>query len=263
MGGGGPQSHDSLSSGARRPPALIASSLRMLDKQPQNTNLTHEQRNPSSIFQDLTGNDAGGISTGAGTDAQKRRKSGRALVSHSRLVAWARENGREIDPASFLNIEEANFGGEHGVFLDPLTGRVVKLTKPGLYGYHAEDAGEYLQRWALSNRVFHDDSSFEGVVLLPGETEPRMVFSQPFIKGRDSTPEEISDYLRGKGFVEHQGNWVHPILGVTVRDTLTEGNAITKGDGQVVPIDWIVEPTEKADLTEVRRRSGQGRESAF
>ncbi len=35
---------------------------------------------------------------------------------------------------------------------------------------------------------------FEGFVTLPGETEARAVISQPFVKGRDATPEEIRDF---------------------------------------------------------------------
>jgi hypothetical protein len=239
--------------------------LRLLDKEGKEKDDTRpdERHNPATIFQSLASYDAGGIRAGAGTDANERRKSGRAIVSHSRFVAWARENGREIDPASFQGVADAEAGGEHSVFLDKETGRVIKLTKPGLYGYHAEDAGEYLQRWALSNRLFGDDATFEGITQLEGEDDFRAVFSQSFVPGRDSTPEEVADYLKGKGFAEYEGNWVHPILGVTIRDTLTAGNAITTPEGEVAPIDWVVEPTEKADLRDVRELTGQGRETSF
>lgn len=80
-------------------------------------------------------------------------------------------------------------GGEHIVYYNSESGRVYKLTKPGLYGAQAEDAGVYLQRWALANRVFSDDVRFEGFVTLPGESDARAVISQPFVEGRDATPE--------------------------------------------------------------------------
>ncbi|MFN0080788.1 MAG: hypothetical protein ACKVY0_30330 [Prosthecobacter sp.] len=81
----------------------------------------------------------------------------------------------------------------------------MKLTKPGFVGYYAEDAGAYLERWALANRVFGDDVKIEGVVRLPDEDAPRVVISQPFVQGRDATVAEVSGFLSERGFVEHKG----------------------------------------------------------
>jgi hypothetical protein len=111
--------------------------LRLVDKEGKGKqpNRSDELNNPATIFQNLASYDAGGIRAGAGTDANERRKSGRAIVSHSQLVAWARENGREIDPASFGGVSVASFGGEHAVFLEKETGRVIKLTNHGPRGW--------------------------------------------------------------------------------------------------------------------------------
>ncbi|MCB1226529.1 MAG: hypothetical protein KDK99_12005, partial [Verrucomicrobiales bacterium] len=152
----------------------LPSPLRFVDSGVKSGSLQGDEvRNPASIFQELTGNEAAPLRGGRGADVQKRRKSGGKLLGHSEFVAWARENGREIDPVAFGSVDAASFGGEHAVFYDEETGRVLKLTKPGLYGFQAEDAGEYLQRWALSNRLFGDAAAIEGITQLPGEDDFR------------------------------------------------------------------------------------------
>ena len=70
-------------------------------------------------------------------------------------------------------------------------------------------------------------------------------------------------FLNTHGFFEDKGRWIHPILGITVGDTLTEGNAITRDDGSVMPIDWLMEQTNAHDLREMRERTGQGLDTAF
>lgn len=82
---------------------------------------------------------------------------------------------------------------------------------------------------------------FEGIVTLPGEHAPRVVTSQSFVEGRDATAAEQAEYLRSKGFVEHDGRWVHPVLGVAVWDTQTPGNVITRPDGTMQAVDLQVE----------------------
>lgn len=178
-------------------------------------------------------------------------------------MAWADAHGRTLVPEALQLENTAAAGGEHVVAYDAESGRVVKLTKPGFVGYYAEDAGAYLERWALANRVFGDDVKIEGIVRLPEEDAPRVVISQPFVPGRDAAADEIAAFLNERGFVEDRGRWIHPILGVTVGDTLTEGNAVTRADGSLMPIDWLLEPTNAHDLREVRERTGQGRTSAF
>ena len=105
--------------------------------------------------------------------AQQRWKYGRQIASHSSLLAWAQEHGRVLHSPDFRDYEAG--GGEHSVIFDKRTGRLFKLTKPGLYGAQAEDAGAYLQRLALANRVFGDDLRFEGMTWLPGEDDARAV----------------------------------------------------------------------------------------
>jgi hypothetical protein len=217
---------------------------------------------PRRAFREITGeSDAGGD---AGTGAQKRRKSGRSLASHAGFLAWAERNGHRLDSSQIFaeaKLEDAPGGGEHKILATP-DGRFLKFTKPGLYGANGEDAGAYLQRWALHNEVFNDDVQIEGIVTLPGEHDARIVISQPFRKGRDATPAEIADYLTEKGFTEHEGRWVHPVRGVAVWDTITPGNVIMTEHGARA-VDLQIGPAGPAELHAVRERTGIGRRTSF
>jgi hypothetical protein len=198
-------------------------------------------------------------------DGQKRRKHGGRLTGHSDLVAWAEANGRILNPGPVDRMARAGLpgGGEHKVLIDPTTGRVVKLTKPGFFGAQADDAGAYLERWALHNIVFSDDVAFEGFIILPEENVPRAVISQKFAAGRDATPEEQSEYLKERGFHEvENGRWVHPVRGVVVSDTITPGNCIMTSHGVKV-IDLQIGLATTEEIEEVRRQTGLGKKTSF
>lgn len=202
---------------------------------------------------------------GIRTDDGKRRKHGKKLSGDSGILAWAQRHGRILDPKPFGEFrgEDSPGGGEHKVIIDRDSHRVIKLTKPGLFGAQAEDAIAYLERWALHNRAFRDDVAFEGLVTLPGEHAPRAVISQRYAEGRDATAEEQADFLKGKGFYEQpDGRWIHPIRGITVWDTITPGNVIATADGLRV-IDLQVSPTPSQELASVRQQTGIGRQTSF
>lgn len=213
---------------------------------------------PASILGDL-------VSRGGGADSRQRWKYGREIASDAGLHAWATARDKGSYPKALL--DEGNEGGggpiggggEHTVWLSSDGSRVIKATKPGLYGAQGEDAGAYLQRMALGNRVFGDDVRFEGFVRLPGEQNDRALISQPFRKGRDSTPEELAGLLQSKGFRQMEdGRWVNPVTGVAVWDVLTPGNAITAPDGTVHPIDLHLEPARPDELRKARAQAGIG-----
>jgi hypothetical protein len=212
---------------------------------------------PRRAFREITGDD--GRSTGA--DGEKRRKPGRRVASSEDLARWAGKTDKTVDPEIFTGEGALIGGGEHTIFYNG-GNRVLKFTKPGLFGAQAEDAGAYLQRWALHNEVFNDDVQIEGIVTLPGEHAPRLVISQPFRKGRDATPAEIADYLTEKGFTEHEGRWVHPVRGVAVWDTITAGNVIMTEHGARA-VDLQIGPAGPAELHAVRERTGIGRKTSF
>jgi hypothetical protein len=196
-----------------------------------------------------------------GTGQSQQRKHGRIIASHSRLSAWGGAGPSVSREAATAAVQAGTYGGgEHVVFPDPESGRWVKMTKPALYGAQGQDAGAYLQRWALSNHVFGDDVRYEGQIHLPGEHESRAVVSQPDVAGRDSTEAEVADYLNGKGFRDMgAGRWVNPVLGITAWDVAQEGNAITDAHGQVHPIDFQVVPSRAEELQRAREQTGIGK----
>ncbi|MEZ0300137.1 MAG: hypothetical protein ACAI35_27090 [Candidatus Methylacidiphilales bacterium] len=200
------------------------------------------------------------VRTEKGTDASLPWKYGRPIASHSRLLAWSAAADRAIDPAVFAKKERVAAGGEHIVF-DIGNDRLLKLTKPGFYGAQAEDAGAYLQRMAMTNRVFGDNVMFEGYVTLPGEPEARAAISQPFVEGEAATMDQIRDFLHSKGFDDIGNFWVQPATGVAVWDVSTPGNAIVrKSNGRVIPVDFTLQPATTRQMAEVRAIRGLGLE---
>jgi hypothetical protein len=213
------------------------------------------QFDPSAILETL-------VRGKTGANSKKRRKHGRTLASFSEIVDWAESQGRTIDPSIFAERKELGSGGEHLVF-QAEEGRVYKLTKPGLFGIQADDAGAYLQRWALANRLFNDDARIEGIVKLTGESDYRTVVSHRHIDGRDSTQAEIKDYLQSHGFVQVESQWIHPTLGIAALDADTAGNSITMPDGTVAPVDLNLQPASPQYLQQAREQSGLGGVSNF
>lgn len=98
-------------------------------------------------------------------------------------------------------------GGEHWVSQDPLSGRFFKATRPeaqlgfgiaiGDYSRGATPS-EYLDRAVLQNEIFFDDIWLEFIV--QSSQGISIVISQPTIKGRSATPEEIGEFMELLGF---------------------------------------------------------------
>lgn len=243
----------------------VPAMVRLLDGGRKSRTLGYDPRCPVSLYQTLVCTAGQGQPNGSSAaDAAEPRKPRGDFFRVADLVAWADAYGRCLDPEAFELSCCCATGGEHVVLYDEPSGRVVKLTKPGFVGYYAEDAGAYLLRWALANRAFGDDVALEGIVRLPQEEAPRVVISQPFALGRDAAAPELAEFLRRHGYVEHDGiRWIHPVLGITVGDTLTAGNAIAAEDGAVIPIDLLLDFTPVQDLRAARERSGQGSSSVF
>jgi hypothetical protein len=231
--------------------------------------LDEQLRDPASILASV-------VSRGDAANPRQRWKPGRKIASPSDLVAWAASNGRILTPTrpftradgrsraqsdSEVFATDRSGGNEHTVYYDPTIGRIYKITKPGVYGAQGDDAGAYLQRWALANSVANDDVKFEGLIQLLNEEDMSAVISQPFVTGRDATIPESADYLKSKGFRQGGGwRWIHPVTGVAVWDVPTIGNAITRPDGSVQPIDWQFEPATSDELLRMRAMSMTGGE---
>jgi hypothetical protein len=185
-----------------------------------------------------------GTETSPGHDASGPERLARLATERERLTQWGFQNNRVISSVP----ERQFYGREHDVSFDPASGRVTKSTSFGdNFGYghafHDDTPGatpsEYLDRAHTGNRIFNDDVRLEGIVQTP--KGPSIVTSQPFIRGRDSTPDEIDSYMRGKGFTRlGLGAYHHEGEGLLVHD-MHPRNVKTDRDGIVHPIDPIIQ----------------------
>ncbi len=181
------------------------------------------------------------------------------------LLDWAKKNRRLAPLQSFqLNAEPSTLraGGEHIIIPNWDNDRLYKFTKPGQFGAQALDGPAYLERLALSNRVFGDDLRFEGFTRFPGDQDWRAVISQPFYAAADparpdATMPAILDWLQARGWHAFEGYHLHPILGLQLWDIQTPGNFIATPTGPM-PVDLQLEPADPARLQRLRTQIQQG-----
>jgi hypothetical protein len=175
------------------------------------------------------------------------------------LFAWARENGRLINPADYLP-HAVRGGEEHRLWPDIDCGRYWKATYPGCAGFtviaSAESGGlpdltpalplEYLERLALQNRVLGDDIRLERVAMEGNKMA--VVTSQPIIVGQPATEQDISGLMTAL--------WFKPLVGLHLGrpgslgfyrelDDVAAfdahpGNVVTDAQSIVLPIDLIL-----------------------
>jgi hypothetical protein len=149
-------------------------------------------------------------------------------------------------------------GSEHDAFLDPVSRRWFKFTKPGRCGWHVdidEDSCtmlpatplQYLARWRISNHLFHDDAGLVGIART--EAGNRIVISQRHIFGEGPSWDEIDEYfvdqrkfkridppkLDSCGGYHSRAYWFGRYAVFDVRPP----NCILDKSGSVVPIDVI------------------------
>lgn len=148
-------------------------------------------------------------------------------------------------------------GREHDVFFQSETERWLKYTKPGLAGYTVDwDADgrpslrnalprEYFERLTRQNDLFQDDIELVGI-WRDGAEGWRIVTSQPHVRGRRATMEEISEGMKALGFVqmgwkgigyEDSTSWRIGCLGVW---DVHPANVIMAENGVLVPVDVII-----------------------
>ena len=130
-------------------------------------------------------------------------------------------------------------GQEHIVFRDRKTGTAVKLTHPSAFGPRGSLSG-YLIQMKVMNDLFDDQVTINGTVQYPGESGSRLVSTQPWVHGEESTLEEIGTYMRRKGYLQmFEGAWWNPSSETQVTDALPK-NFRTDRHRQVHPIDLII-----------------------
>jgi len=183
----------------------------------------------------------------------------RARRERDALVQYTQELGK-ILPSSYLDgLPKTNEpSSEHDVFFRCSDKRVVKVTKPGFYGFTVigqygerirATPVEYFQRTTLYNRVFDDDMKFEGVVFLGTQKFPCIVVSQPFVVARSKVlpypmDEDIAEYMQRLGFakiIRAEVAWKRESDGVECYDCHSKNFIMTKNG--VVPIDIILHNT--------------------
>jgi len=149
-------------------------------------------------------------------------------------------------------------GSEHDVWYFNGDIRVFKATnhggfglKPGRpgseYNFEVATALDYLRRLLLINKHFEDDIRVEGVWLASDEAVPRIVTSQRFItKAREMRPEEISDSMKGAGFIqppmgEKHGIWTKQSEEgiVVIGDVFSKNVILEEKSGIMVIVDAV------------------------
>lgn len=111
----------------------------------------------------------------------------------------------------------------------------------------------YLKNLRWSNALFHDDIRIEGVVQT--QEGPAVVISQPFIKGRSPTQNEVAQWFDQQGYVPAGVNqWKHPGTGAWIADA-HERNFVMTDDHSLVPIDLqVLNPGKDILAREQRER---------
>ena len=183
-------------------------------------------------------------------DADSASRSRRVETEQQRLIQWAQENGklsrsRRLPP-------EFTRGGEHQVFFEKKSRRYLKATlleKQRGYGIalgsftHGATPSEYLDRLDLQNQIFGDDIRFERITLSDGK--PIIVTSQPAIKGAEPTQLALDELMQSKGYEKlDAGAYYDECAGLLVFD-LFPRNAIQVANGDVFPIDPVVQRVTK------------------
>ncbi len=133
-------------------------------------------------------------------------------------------------------------GREVTVYYEQKERRVWKSTFPGQSGYghfgYFTPAG-YLRRLRLSNHIFGDDVTFEG--LWSRREGPSIVTSQSYIQPHPHrfipTEEEIASYLHSFGFTQNESTllWERDD-GIELADT-HDRNFIRAPDTTIIAID--------------------------
>lgn len=154
------------------------------------------------------------------------------------LLAWAEHEARLISPDELAAIAgptpDLEGASEHDVLLDPIAGRVIKLTKPPNFGARGV-AIDYLTNLLACRHLLAFDWRFEGI--LNTSEGARIVSSQPFIRGENPTVEHIADHFANLGFT--QGPHAHTFVredGITIADARPD-NILRDPDGILMPID--------------------------
>lgn len=195
--------------------------------------------------------------------AEDLRTNGRnALEGPDALLVYAAKAGKLISSqeASQLKKYPIKGGIEHEVSVLPDEGRVIKITKDKTnWGLNGQDEIGYLTRLENMNKLAPGlDAKVEGIINNRGW--PSIVVSMKQIEGTHPTQEELSQYMKDKGFEDEGGYWFkHKDTGLRIRDAAPR-NFIKRSDGTMVPIDVIIDGNPSKPLFRPDENPAQGEE---
>ncbi len=139
-------------------------------------------------------------------------------------------------------------GGEHGVYFNKGRQRYFKATLPerklgyGIaLGSYVQGAvpSEYLDRLSLQNTIFGDDIRLEFIRVDAGT--PVIFTSQPAIRGTPANQGDLDAMMLRRGYERLAvGAYYDEAAGLLIFD-LFPRNAIQTGDGQILPIDPVIQ----------------------
>ncbi len=143
---------------------------------------------------------------------------------------------------------EFSRGGEHQVYFHERKQRYFKATLLNrqlgygiALGSNSRGAtpSEYLDRLDLQNQIFNDDIRLERIVLIGGK--PVIVTSQPAIKGLPPTQTALDELMLAKGFEKIADGAYYDVKSGLLLFDLFPRNAIQVVDGQIYPIDPVIQ----------------------
>ena len=165
-------------------------------------------------------------------ETQWFRAESQSLVSWADTHGWLWSDPHLEEITQGLDCFEG--GAEHSVFSTVEISWVLKITKPPGFGLQSSLC-KYLRNILWSNRLFGDDIRFEGVIQRGDGAS--ILTSQPFLKGRAPSLQEIELWFSAKGYVRCGYNkWCNAATGTVVADAHI-GNFIVIESGKALPID--------------------------
>lgn len=115
---------------------------------------------------------------------------------------------------------------------------------------------EYLERWAWHNEFFGDSVEFIGTLDTPKGL--RLIISQPAIKGKPASEEEIDVFFRSYGWtrvvISGDVSYFDSVKKMVISDT-HRGNIIAQDNSLLRPIDLRVQQLNGTLLDTVRKLS--------
>lgn len=169
------------------------------------------------------------------------------------LAAWARENGRFLEPETAQKLasqaERTAVGNEHNVMLAGDT--VIRFTKNNQFGLPFRTPAQYLRRWELFNALFPDTAvQFVGYTT-DAQGNGIIITQQPLVDGEVRKPADVAKAMGEMGFRPMKGidhAFVNDDTGVELYDT-HEQNVLFGQDGKAYPIDvWVVDREGALDV---------------